>query len=75
MESVMSAVAAGGGSRVRRWASLGGGYALSSWCERDAVESAAAVIAVSNGMKADVLCTYPSVGPEKARWNQAATAG
>jgi alpha-maltose-1-phosphate synthase len=31
------------------------------------VESAAAVIAVSNGMKADVLSTYPSVDPDKVR--------
>ena len=54
---------------LRPWKAeqLGGGYALSSWCERDAVESAAAVIAVSNGMKADVLSTYPSVDPEKVR--------
>src|SRR5207245_4606586 len=37
---------------------LGGGYALSSWCERVAVESAAAVIAVSSGMRSAVLATY-----------------
>ena len=54
---------------LRPWKAeqLGGGYALSSWCERDAVESAAAVIAVSNGMKADVLSTYPSVDPDTVR--------
>jgi starch synthase len=54
---------------LRPWKAeqLGGGYALSSWCERDAVESAAAVIAVSNGMKADVLSTYPAVDPDKVR--------
>jgi starch synthase len=42
---------------LRPWKAeqLGGGDALSSWCERDVVESAAAVIAVSNGMKADAL--------------------
>ena len=36
---------------LRPWKAeqLGGGYALSSWCERVAVESAAAVIAVSRG--------------------------
>jgi alpha-maltose-1-phosphate synthase len=52
---------------MRPWKSeqLGGGYALSSWCERIAVESAAAVIAVSNGMRADVLATYPSVDPAR----------
>jgi starch synthase len=48
---------------LRPWKAeqLGGGYALSSWCERVAVESAAAVIAVSSGMRADVLSTYPSL--------------
>ncbi len=44
---------------------LGGGYALSSWCEKVAVESAAAVIAVSDGMRADVLAAYPAVAPER----------
>ncbi len=52
---------------LRPWKSeqLGGGYALSSWCERVAVESAAAIIAVSDGMRADVLATYPAVPPER----------
>jgi starch synthase len=52
---------------LRPWKAeqLGGGYALSSWCERVAVESAAAVIAVSSGMRADVLATYPSLAPER----------
>jgi alpha-maltose-1-phosphate synthase len=51
---------------LRPWKAeqLGGGYALSSWCERVAVESAAAVIAVSSGMRADVLASYPSL-PER----------
>jgi alpha-maltose-1-phosphate synthase len=51
---------------LRPWKSeqLGGGYALSSWCERVAVESAAAVIAVSGGMRSDVLSTYPSLKPD-----------
>jgi starch synthase len=40
---------------------LGGGYALSLFCERTAVEAADAVIAVSGGMRADILATYPSV--------------
>jgi starch synthase len=40
-----------------------GGYAISSWCERTAVESADAVIAVSGAMRDDVLRTYPSVEP------------
>ena len=46
---------------------LGGGYALSSFCERVAVEHAAAVIAVSRQMRADVLACYPSVDPERVR--------
>ena len=52
---------------LRPWKAeqLGGGYALSSWCEKVAVESAAAVIAVSAGMRADVLAAYPAVRPER----------
>jgi alpha-maltose-1-phosphate synthase len=48
---------------LRPWKAeqLGGGYALSSWCERTAVESASAVIAVSDGMREDVLAAYPAV--------------
>lgn len=42
---------------------LGGGYELSSWCERTALEGAAAVIAVSAGMRDDVLRCYPDVDP------------
>ena len=54
---------------LRPWKAeqLGGGYALSSWCERVAVESAAAVIAVSEGMRSDVLAAYPAVAPERIR--------
>jgi starch synthase len=44
---------------------LGGGYALSSFCERTAIEAADAVIAVSEGMKRDILRAYPSVTPDK----------
>jgi starch synthase len=40
---------------------LGGGYRLSSWAERTAYESADAVVAVSNGMKADILSSYPAL--------------
>lgn len=52
---------------LRPWKAeqLGGGYVLSSWCERVAVESAAAVIAVSSGMRSDVLATYPSVPADR----------
>jgi starch synthase len=44
---------------------LGGGYALSSFCERTALEGADAVIAVSGAMRQDVLATYPAVDPER----------
>jgi alpha-maltose-1-phosphate synthase len=52
---------------LRPWKAeqLGGGYALSSWCERTAIRSAAAVIAVSNGMKSDILVTYPEVSADR----------
>jgi starch synthase len=44
---------------------LGGGYRLSSWAERTAYESADAVIAVSEGMRRDVLASYPSIDPDR----------
>ncbi len=44
---------------------LGGGYAISSWVEKSAYENASAIIAVSAGMKADVLGCYTNVDPEK----------
>ncbi len=44
---------------------LGGGYKISSWAERQAYETAAAVIAVSYGMRADVLDAYPFVDPAR----------
>jgi starch synthase len=54
---------------LRPWKAeqLGGGYALSSWCERVAVEAADAVIAVSAGMRNDVLKAYPAVDPARIR--------
>ena len=54
---------------LRPWKAeqLGGGYALSSWCERVAAESAAAVVAVSEGMRADVLAAYPVIPPGRVR--------
>ena len=42
---------------------LGGGYRVSTWVERTAYASADAIIAVSHGMRADVLTTYPFVDP------------
>src|SRR3954470_24863356 len=44
---------------------LGGGYAVSSFCERTALESADAVIAVSGAMTHDVLGCYPAIDPER----------
>ncbi|MFC9551297.1 glycogen synthase [Rhodococcus sp. NPDC056960] len=44
---------------------LGGGYRISSWSERNAVEHADAVIAVSAGMRLDVLDAYPFVDPHR----------
>ncbi len=44
---------------------LGGGYRLSSWAERTAYEAADAVVAVSNGMRADILAAYPSLDPAR----------
>lgn len=44
---------------------LGGGYRLSSWVERSAYESADAIIAVSDGMRADVLDCYPTLDPAR----------
>jgi alpha-maltose-1-phosphate synthase len=52
---------------LRPWKAeqLGGGYALSSWCERTSIQAAAAVIAVSDGMRADILSAYPAVAPDR----------
>lgn len=52
---------------LRPWKAeqLGGGYAISSWAEKTAYEGAAAIIAVSDGMRADVLAAYPSIDPNK----------
>lgn len=44
---------------------LGGGYRLSSWSERNAMEHADAVIAVSEGMRRDVLDAYPAIDPDR----------
>lgn len=52
---------------LRPWKAeqLGGGYAISSWVEKTAYEAAAAIIAVSDAMRADVLKSYPSVDSSK----------
>ena len=50
---------------LRPWKAeqLGGGYRVSSWAERTAYEAAAAVVAVSAGMREDILNSYPSLDP------------
>jgi alpha-maltose-1-phosphate synthase len=50
---------------LRPWKAeqLGGGYALSSFCERTALEAADGVVAVSEGMRRDVLACYPAIDP------------
>jgi starch synthase len=54
---------------LRPWKAeqLGGGYRISSEIERTAFESADAVIAVSHGMRADILRCYPAIDPAKVR--------
>jgi len=54
---------------LRPWKAeqLGGGYAVSSYIEKTAYEGAAAVVAVSSGMRDDILRSYPSLDPEKVR--------
>ena len=52
---------------LRPWKAeqLGGGYQVSLWVERTAMQAADAVIAVSTGMRADVLATYPQLDPAR----------
>ncbi|GAB7189637.1 glycogen synthase [Kineococcus sp. NUM-3379] len=52
---------------LRPWKAeqLGGGYGVSSWAERSAYAGAAAVIAVSAGMRADILRAYPFLDPAR----------
>jgi len=52
---------------LRPWKAeqLGGGYRLSSWIERDAMQSADAVIAVSDGMREDLLRSYPGIAADR----------
>ncbi|MEU6714655.1 glycogen synthase [Nonomuraea sp. NPDC046802] len=54
---------------LRPWKAeqLGGGYTVSSWAERTALAAADAVIAVSEGMRRDVLSAYPEIPPERVR--------
>jgi alpha-maltose-1-phosphate synthase len=52
---------------LRPWKAeqLGGGYAISSWVERTAYEAADAVIAVSHGMRHDIVAAYPEIDPAR----------
>lgn len=54
---------------LRPWKAeqLGGGYAVSSYVEKTAYENAAAIVAVSDGMRRDILRSYPALDPEKVR--------
>jgi len=50
---------------MRPWKAeqLGGGYRVSTWVENTAMLAADAVIAVSSGMREDVLRVYPTLDP------------
>ncbi|QIZ98846.1 glycogen synthase [Leifsonia sp. PS1209] len=52
---------------LRPWKAeqLGGGYRVSSWAEKTAFEAADRVIAVSEGMRRDILAAYPALDPER----------
>lgn len=54
---------------LRPWKAeqLGGGYRLSSYVEKTAYENAAAIVAVSNGMREDILRCYPAVDPDRVK--------
>jgi starch synthase len=54
---------------LRPWKAeqLGGGYALSSWAERVSLAAASAVVAVSDGMRSDVLSVYPEIPVDRVR--------
>jgi len=51
---------------LRPWKAeqLGGGYALSSWAEKTAYDAADGIIAVSGGMRDDILSCYPELNPD-----------
>ena len=52
-------------SRPWKQEQLGGGYLISSWAEREAYRTAAAIVAVSNGMRDEILAAYPFVDPAR----------
>jgi alpha-maltose-1-phosphate synthase len=52
---------------MRPWKAeqLGGGYAVSSWCERVGLEGADAVVAVSAEHRRDLIACYPAIDPDR----------
>ena len=52
-------------SRPWKAEQLGGGYRVSSWAEKTAYESADAIVAVSRGMRGDILASYPALDPDR----------
>lgn len=54
---------------LRPWKAeqLGGGYRVSSWIEKTAFEAADTVIAVSEGMRRDILRCYPDLDQSRVR--------
>ena len=46
---------------------LGGGYRISSWAEEQAYATASAIIAVSHGMRDEILAAYPFVEPDRVQ--------
>ncbi|HYN28383.1 MAG TPA: glycogen synthase [Dermatophilaceae bacterium] len=69
LEGVPHVVTAHSLEPMRPWKAeqLAGGYRLSSFVERTAYEGADAVVAVSEGMRRDVLRSYPTVDPDRVR--------
>ena len=67
MENIPHVVTAHSLEPLRPWKAeqLGGGYRVSSWAERTAYLDATGVIAVSDGMRADILATYTDLDPAK----------
>ncbi len=52
---------------LRPWKAeqLGGGYRVSSWVEHESYRAADGIIAVSHGMRNDVLASYRDVDPQR----------
>ena len=67
LHSVPHVISAHSLEPLRPWKAeqLGGGYALSSWAEKTAYEAASGIIAVSNGMREDILRSYPAIDPDR----------